>query len=194
MPKKMWMFPGEVIPKQKAFPGDCDDIRRKISSFLATNTMTKAEFLRQCGAAIGKETVNSGSYASFMSRKGPCEGEDMGLYQAATAFFAAHPTDTGSTPASRKANKADAAASFAALCSELDEIEIPGEDVDEGCYDSMTCTVVRRRLNEFIGAEGITQSALIAYLGVNSNSWGECRICTAHVLPCSWALLAASTV
>jgi hypothetical protein len=173
MPKWGWVKEGTVIGHPKAFPGDCDDIRRKISSFLATKTVTKAEFLRQCGAVIGKETVGPKSYASFMSRKGPLEGEDIGLYKAATAFFAAHPSHADSTPASRKATKSDVASKFSTLCSALDAIRIPGDDTDDDCYDSMTCTVVRRRLNEFIGAEGITQSALIAYLNVNSRSWGE---------------------
>jgi hypothetical protein len=192
MPKKFWLLPGETIPRPKAFPGDCDDIRRQIAAFLATKTMSKAEFLRQCGDAIGKEQVNPGSYAKFMALKGPDAGEDYGLYQAAKAFFALR-AGTGSASTSNgdcsitapalaparaatslKATKAEAAARFAALCAELKSIDLSIDEHGDERLDAMSCSVVRRRLNEFIGGEGITQSAMISHLGVNSNSWGEC--------------------
>ncbi len=178
MPKRQWLFPGELPYKQKAFPGDCDDIRRQIASFLATKELTKAEFLRRCGAAIGKEGINSGSYAQFMARKGPDAGEDFGLYEAATAFFSLRrSTPSGAVSSATSSvpipTKAEAAAKFAALCAELKDVEIPGEDIEDNAYDSMSCSVVRRRLNEYIGAHGITQSAMITQLGVNSNSWGK---------------------
>lgn len=57
MPRKEWRFQGEPAFKQKAFDGDCDSIRRQIAQLVGSKTMTKAAFLRQCGALIGLETV-----------------------------------------------------------------------------------------------------------------------------------------
>jgi hypothetical protein len=174
MPRGEWRFPGEVVPKPTAHKDDCDHIRRKIGAFVASKTLSKKEFLNRCGALIGKETINSGSYASFMALKGPDAGEDFGLYHAALAFFSDSDTAPAVAAAAAAApSKVEAAESFTELCAELAGIELPETDDGEDVTDEMTCTVLRRRLNEFIAAHGITQSSLMAHLRVSPTTWSN---------------------
>lgn len=116
-----------------------------------------------------------------MALKGPLEGEDYGLYRAATAFFAARSVPQSGTPSisaepvPRTPSKSEAAAAFADLCASLEDVELPpGQDEEEEeKLDPMSCDVVRRRITEFIGAHGISQAALLTHLRVNSNSYGR---------------------
>ncbi|KAH8598873.1 hypothetical protein B0O99DRAFT_614366, partial [Bisporella sp. PMI_857] len=59
---------------------NCDQIRRKIRTFLNKGEMNVTEFTK----AIG---VNSNSYGRFMSYKGPYTGCDNGTYEGAFHFF-----------------------------------------------------------------------------------------------------------
>lgn len=174
MPRFEWRFPGEVVLKPVAFKNDCDHVRRQIAAFLAVKTMTKKAFLKQCGGFIGKETVNSGSYAAFMALKGPNAGEDHGLYKGALAFFSSSATSSDVAAAAAAApSKAAASLAFKQLCDELDYLELPEADDGEDITDEISCTALRSRLTQFIAAHGITQSSLMVYLGVKAPTWSN---------------------
>jgi hypothetical protein len=113
-----------------------------------------------------------------MSLKGPMERSDQIVYRAATKYFAAGAGGAGGAPAPIvpvKIRREAAAADFAALCKKLDAVVLE-EDENEGVVwrKEASCTVIRRRINEFQGGRGVTVSAWLEYIGsINSNSYGK---------------------
>jgi hypothetical protein len=182
------------------FPNDCDVIRARISRYLATSGSTQKAFLCAAGEAIGKATVNGNTLNKFMQRKGPHEGEDLEIYRAAKLVFEAMDAKAGTTPTAASASssaspdvaaplvaaaalpaqpkapsKAEAAAAFASLTAALDAIELPEDDNGETIWSGAqpSCNAIRRKINEYLAANHVTQTAFLAHIHVNSNSFGR---------------------
>jgi hypothetical protein len=162
---------------------------------------TQKAFLCAAGEAIGKATVNGNTLNKFMQRKGPHEGEDLEIYRAAKLVFEAMDAKAGTTPTAASASssssasdvaaplvaaaalpaqpkapsKAEAAAAFASLTAALDAIELPEDDNGETIWSGAqpSCNAIRRKINEYLAANHVTQTAFLAHIHVNSNSFGR---------------------
>jgi hypothetical protein len=156
------------------FKWDCNNIRRRINSFLATKEMTQTAFLRQIGG------VNSNSFGNFMKLKGPATGCNNRTYSGAHHFFEKREKQAAlekkSMSAEAKKRKTEAAKSvksaFASLLAELEGIELPlHDDSFVAVYES--CDEVRKKLLAFISEQGCTTAAFCKAIGVQSNQWNS---------------------
>jgi hypothetical protein len=160
------------------FKYDCDQLRRKIKTFLASGKMTQTAFLKETN-------VNSNSFRRFMSYKGPFTGCNNGMYSSGNKFFAkleatkkkeagaSNTSSTGSSNISKskvndqksKADKEDALAVFLATLESV-PVETGGFPLLEDC------DMVRKKILEFLEKEPklMTKAAFCRYLGINSNA------------------------
>jgi len=70
---------------RKRFPYDCDEVRARCARRVE-ELGSKSALLRELGAAAGKD-FQGVQLNTFLSRKGPREGLDLGIYQAAVELF-----------------------------------------------------------------------------------------------------------
>ena len=179
--------PAKKSTADASFKWNCNEIRLKIQTFLASKEMTQAAFLQEIGG------VHSTSLGRFMKLKGPHAGRDNRTYRDAHRFFAEREQQEAaqkkamSSGDKKRKIEADASCktSFASLLTQLEGVELPKlpapgstEDVDSthgnfneqfAVYDS--CDEVRKKCLSFIADESITTNAFCKAIGVQSKQW-----------------------
>lgn len=126
---------------------NCDQIRRKIRSFLNSGEMKVTEFQKTIG-------VNSNSYGRFMGYMGPYTGSDNGTYSSAYQFFKNREAQGIKAP--KKKVKKDVQE------KELDVsgIRLEGEGENSvPVFDS--CDEIRRKINAYLREHTVTQAAFL---------------------------------
>jgi hypothetical protein len=180
--------------KSSHFTYDCDDIRKRIALYTAHPGHTKAGLLRELG------NINSNTLNRFLSRKGPHEGNSLGIYPAAIKFFsqldnngepelnsnsaitATSTTSSGnennnkrkSSSSPAKLSRAEKLQKVEELTQELNAMESSDEEEDEeenNMTKFVSCNTIRKKINEFLATSGWAQSDWLKYTGVNSKSY-----------------------
>lgn len=150
---------------------NCDQIRRKINTFIDNGGMKVGEFQKAISA-------NSKSYYSFMQQRGPYKGANSSVYQNAWTFFKLRELNGKKMPKKTKpaaeknsstnqGTPANASAGNAAKSTEsvlekdlakIANIKLAGEDGEAvPIFDN--CNEVRRKLNLYLKHDGVTQAA-----------------------------------
>jgi len=143
---------------------DCDQMRTKITRFLATKQIMQTAWLRDL-------QVNSNSFRRFMSLKGDTSGLTNNMFWAAAKFFhdkQSKPSAPSASSSSSSSSSTPAAPKESAekLLERINKIQLP-EDFEL----KRSCSWVRRQLNEFLALKVMSQTALLQHLQVNSNSY-----------------------
>eukprot|EP00899_Mesostigma_viride_P006153 jgi/Mesvir1/15539/Mv03189-RA.1 len=100
------------VPDDEPVFDDCDEVRRKINMFLATEVMTQAAFLRALGG------INNNSLRRFLSYGGKDGGAGQDIYPAAYRFFEKLRIANGEEKSSaRRRNERDLPSSGFPLCT-----------------------------------------------------------------------------
>lgn len=80
-------LPGEANDKVPIFD-TCDEIRKKIRTFLTKDGVTQAAFAREISKGVSEEKkVSPANLRYFMTRKGPLDGNTNSTFYAAYVFF-----------------------------------------------------------------------------------------------------------
>jgi hypothetical protein len=127
------------------FDWNCDQVRRKINTFIESGEMKVTQFQN----AIG---VSSTSYGNFMKMKGPMKGIDSSTMSGAYKFFKKREKEGKAMPKKRK--------TAAAQTVDLSDIHLEGEDEDAvEVYDS--CDEIRRKIAAYLRKPGVIQAQLL---------------------------------
>ncbi|QSZ35241.1 hypothetical protein DSL72_008110 [Monilinia vaccinii-corymbosi] len=127
---------------------NCDQIRRKIRSFLEKGEMKVTEFQKNIG-------VNRGSYGSFMGQTGKYKGDKSNVYYNAFAFFKKRELQGVKPPKKAKVSKAMVENKL-----DVSAIELDGESTTSvPIYDS--CDETRKKISAFLRTPGVTQAAFL---------------------------------
>ncbi|KAL2063175.1 hypothetical protein VTL71DRAFT_6247 [Oculimacula yallundae] len=130
---------------------NCDQIRRKIHSFINSGEMKVGEFQQ----AIG---VNSKGYSLFMGQSGPNKGSGSNTYLEAFKFFKRREDQGIKIAAPKKKAKTATAASEGSAA--LDAIQLEGEaDCSVPIFDS--CDEVRKKIRAYLAAGHSTQAEFL---------------------------------
>ncbi|KAJ8069573.1 hypothetical protein OCU04_000012 [Sclerotinia nivalis] len=126
----------------------CDQVRRKIRSFLETGEMKVTEFQKKIGA-------NSKSYGSFMGQSGKFKGDKSNVYYNAFAFFKKRELQGVKPPKKAKVSKAEEEKKF-----DVSAIKLDGEStISVPVYDS--CDEIRKKISAYLREPGVTQAAFL---------------------------------
>jgi hypothetical protein len=150
---------------------NCNQIRRKINTFIDNGGMKVGEFQN----AIH---VSSKSYYTFMKQNGPDKGRGSSVYFNAWRFFKVRELKGISMPKKKKAkvltantgnaanNSSSSEDSTSIIKSDLLKIAniwLPGEDYDDvAILDS--CDEMRRKINAYLRKDGVTQAEFLRAL------------------------------
>lgn len=127
------------------FDWNCDQVRRKINTFIESGEMKVTQFQKEIGA-------NSKSYGSFMKMKGPMKGIDNSTMSGAYRFFKKREKEGKAMPKKRK--------TAAAQTIDLSEIHLEGEEEDAvEVFDS--CDEIRRKISAHLRKPGVIQAQLL---------------------------------
>ncbi|RAL63328.1 hypothetical protein DID88_003753 [Monilinia fructigena] len=127
---------------------NCDQVRRKIRSFLESGEMKVTEFQKKIG-------VNSRSYGSFMGQNGKSKGDKSNVYYNAFAFFKKRELQGVKPPKKAKVSKAEEEKKF-----DVSAIKLDGEfTTSVPIYD--TCDEVRKKISAYLREPGVTQAAFL---------------------------------
>ncbi|TGO35685.1 hypothetical protein BHYA_0150g00090 [Botrytis hyacinthi] len=119
---------------------NCDQIRRKIRTFLESGEMKVTEFQRKSG-------TNSRSYGAFMGQSGKFKGDQSNVYL--NALQGVKP------PKKPKVSKAEEVKKF-----DVSAIKLDGEStISVPIYDS--CDEVRKKIRAYLREPGVTQAAFL---------------------------------
>ncbi|KAH7323458.1 hypothetical protein BKA65DRAFT_435342 [Rhexocercosporidium sp. MPI-PUGE-AT-0058] len=128
---------------------NCDQIRRKIHSFINSGEMKVGEFQK----AIG---VNSKGYGMFMGQSGRDKGSGSNTYIQAFKFFKKREEKGIKTAAPKKKAKTAAPA----INGDLNAIQLEGEaDVSVPVFDS--CDEIRKKIRAYLAASNGTQAEFL---------------------------------
>ncbi len=120
----------------KEYKFDCNQLRRRISAFLALKVMTQTAFLTGLN-------VNSNSFRRFMSYKTKFQGTDNCLYSSGNLFFMRMDAALKKLPKAQQVQKtgakAEQHAALGALKAKMASAELPDE---LPVYDD--CNVIRK--------------------------------------------------
>jgi hypothetical protein len=126
---------------------NCDQIRRKIQSFINSGEMKVTEFQRQL-------ECNSNSYSRFMGQNGPSKGVNSDVYGAAFRFFRRRELQGIKIPV-KKVKKEDEA-----KLSDMSAIKLDGEDtLSVEVYDS--CNEIRKKIRAHLTQPSVTQAGFL---------------------------------
>ncbi|PQE30577.1 calcineurin is a calcium-dependent protein [Rutstroemia sp. NJR-2017a WRK4] len=124
---------------------NCDQVRRKIRSFLESGEMKVSEFQRAIGAS-------SRSYTSFMGQNGRDKGSMSDVYPNAFAFFKKRELQGIKPPKKKKISKEEENKQY-----DVSGIHLDGEeDASVPIYDS--CDEIRKKINAHLTHPGVTQA------------------------------------
>jgi len=150
--------------KQKS----CGVIRGEIQRFLATQTMTQTEFLRQIAC-------NSNSFGRYMKLKGADNGYQNGVYWGAARFFEIQKRRAA---AEKKANPGAAKRKREASATTTQNKKATGEEllarvaaIDSVVLDPTapvfdTCNEVKKKITEFLKEGSVTKGRFCREIGV----------------------------
>jgi hypothetical protein len=123
---------------------NCDQVRRRIRSFLESGEMKKGEFQN----AIGCSTA---SLNNFLGQNGPMKGSGSSTYENAFVFFKRRELQGIKQP-KKKVKKADEQQNV-----DLSGIHLDGEDAGEvKVYE--TCDEVRKKVNAYLREPNVTRA------------------------------------
>lgn len=123
---------------------NCDQVRRRIRSFLESGEMMKGEFEK----AIGSSNT---SLNNFMGQSGPMKGVGSSTYDNAFAFFKKRELQGIKQPR-KKVKKAEEHQKI-----DVSGIHLDGEDEGEvEVYE--TCDEVRKKVNAYLREPNVTQA------------------------------------
>ena len=127
---------------------NCDQVRRKITRFLDSGTMTKTAFAREIG-------VSATSLHGFLGTQGPDKGTGSAAYGAAWKFFKKREIAGIKLPL--KKQKTSAAGDKTSAVVDISDIYLSGEDDDDvPVFD--TCDEVRKKIDAHLRKPGVTQA------------------------------------
>ncbi|KAF7959251.1 hypothetical protein EAE96_002765 [Botrytis aclada] len=127
---------------------NCDQIRRKIRTFLESGEMKVTEFQKQIG-------TNSRSYGAFMGQSGKFKGDQSNVYLNAFTFFKKRELQGVKPPKKPKVSKAEEQKKF-----DVSAIKLDGESTTSvPVYDS--CDEVRKKIRAYLREPGVTQAAFL---------------------------------
>jgi hypothetical protein len=127
------------------FDWNCDQVRRKINTFIESGEMKVTQFQKEIG-------VNSKSYGSFMKMKGPNKGIDNSTMSQAYRFFKKREKEGIAMPKKRK--------TAATEKIDLSDITLEGEEeAAVEVYDS--CDEIRRKIAAHLRKPGVIQAQLL---------------------------------
>ncbi|KAI5856850.1 hypothetical protein BZA05DRAFT_471014 [Tricharina praecox] len=136
------------------FEWDCNQVRRKINTFLEAGEMKVKEFQD----AIG---VGSGSYARFMAQHGRWDGMGNNTMAGAYKFFKKREAQGIAMPKKRKSTDA--------AIFDVSDVHLEGEEEDAvQIYDS--CDEVRRKISAHLRKPGVTQASFLKTLAAQFRS------------------------
>ncbi len=128
-------------------PENCDQIRRKIQSFINSGEMKVTEFQRQLAC-------NSNSYSRFMGQNGQLKGVNSDVYGAAFRFFRRRELQGIKIPV-KKVKREDEVKQ-----SDVSAIRLDGEDtVSVEVYDS--CNEIRKKIRAHLTQPSVTQAGFL---------------------------------
>lgn len=152
----------DADPRLRIMTDNCDQVRKKIRSFLESGGMKVGEFQN----AIG---VSAGAYSRFMGQNGAFKGEGCATFDNAFVFFKKRELQglplkganvATSAPVAKKVKKNEEEKGGAL---NVDGIQLEDEDIGEvEIYD--TCDEVRKKLRAYLRKDGVTQAALLRAL------------------------------
>jgi hypothetical protein len=147
-------------PRLRPYTYNCDQIRRKINTFINNGGMKVGEFQR----AID---VSANSYRNFMTQNGRTKGIESTTYAAAERFFQKRDLKGEKMPRkptlkkAKKDNGSDdntKSGSNAKGPVDVSDVYLDGEeDEDVPIFD--TCDEVRRKIRAHLRQDGVTQAA-----------------------------------
>ena len=163
---------------------DCDSVRSKIVSFLATKTMTQLDFLRTIGCS-------SDSLSRFMKLRGSWNGNHNRVYWSAQRFFASvsedslvllrkrRPSEEANGSATKK-SRLQIKAERRVLESRNEQLfrKVAAVRLEEHVDGSVPvfddCDEVRRKSQTFIDQSGLRIKEWLRLIGdVNTKSWND---------------------
>ncbi|KAI0887721.1 uncharacterized protein GGS22DRAFT_88365 [Annulohypoxylon maeteangense] len=133
-------------PRLRCIDDTCNQIRRKVKSFIEGGNMKVYEFQR----AIN---VTSSTYQRFMRQNGMYKGSESAMYSRAFAFFKKRELKGLKASPPKKARKSDEKNVL-----DVDDIEMDGQNTQEvPVYD--TCDEIRKKIRAFLRKPDISQAA-----------------------------------
>jgi len=144
---------------------NCDQVRRKIRTFLNSGEMKVTEFQRVLG-------VNSNAYGRFMGYTGKDKGSASNTYVEAYKFFKKRELQGIKVP-KKKAKTAEEDAK-----SDVSAITLEGEATNEVLVFD-TCDEVRKKIRAYLAQPGVTQAAFLREI---AKTYGDGRKIQSKVL------------
>ena len=145
------------IPHGKLMDCNCNQVRTRIRTYLASGEMKVGEFQ-------DKLDITSGSYLRFMSQNGPTKGMGSDTFMAAYEFFKKREVAGVKMPRKRTKTSGSGSASAGTTGKgvdkekwNVDSVKLDSED-DEAVPVYDTCDDVRRKINAHLRQDGITQT------------------------------------
>ncbi|TGO50751.1 hypothetical protein BOTNAR_0381g00020 [Botryotinia narcissicola] len=124
---------------------NCDQIRRKIRTFLESGEMKVTEFQKKIG-------TNSRSYGAFMGQSGKFKGDQSNVYLNAFIFFKKRELQGVKPPKKPKVSKAEEVKKF-----DVSAVKLDGEStISVPIYDS--CDEVRKKIRAYLREPGIAKT------------------------------------